>query len=45
MQPSFFDTNPSKEDTEYVDSILRDIQWLGFKWGNLYYDSDYFEKL
>ena len=41
----FDDTNPSKEDTEYVDSILRDIQWLGFKWGNLYYASDYFEKL
>ena len=41
----FDDTNPSKEDTEYVDSILRDIRWLGFKWGNLYYASDYFEKL
>ena len=41
----FDDTNPSKEDTEYVDSILHDIQWLGFKWGNLYYASDYFEKL
>ena len=41
----FDDTNPSKEDTEYVDSILHDIQWLGFRWGNLYYASDYFEKL
>ena len=41
----FDDTNPSKEDTEYVDSILHDIQWLGFKWGNVYYASDYFEKL
>ena len=41
----FDDTNPSKEDTEYVDSILQDIQWLGFKWGNVYYASDYFEKL
>ncbi len=41
----FDDTNPSKEGTEYVESILHDIQWLGFKWGNLYYASDYFEKL
>ncbi len=41
----FDDTNPSKEDTEYVDSILQDIKWLGFKWGNVYYASDYFEKL
>ncbi len=41
----FDDTNPSKEDTEYVDSILHDIEWLGFKWGNIYYASDYFEKL
>jgi glutaminyl-tRNA synthetase len=41
----FDDTNPSKEGTEYVDSILHDIQWLGFKWGHLYYASDYFEKL
>lgn len=41
----FDDTNPSKEDTEYVDSILNDIQWLGFKWGNVYYASDYFQKL
>ena len=41
----FDDTNPSKEDTEYVDSILNDIQWLGFKWGNIYYAPDYFQKL
>lgn len=41
----FDDTNPSKEDTEYVDSILHDIQWLGFKWGNVYYASDYFQQL
>lgn len=41
----FDDTNPSKEDTEYVDSILHDIEWLGFKWGNVYYASDYFDKL
>lgn len=41
----FDDTNPSKEDTEYVDSILNDIQWLGFKWGNIYYASDYFKQL
>lgn len=42
----FDDTNPSKEDTEYVDSIQEDIRWLGFDWENrLYYASDYFEKL
>ncbi|MCD8210217.1 MAG: glutamine--tRNA ligase/YqeY domain fusion protein [Prevotella sp.] len=41
----FDDTNPSKEDTEYVDSILNDISWLGFHWGNVYYASDYFEQL
>lgn len=41
----FDDTNPSKENTEYVDSILYDIQWLGFKWANVYYASDYFQKL
>ena len=41
----FDDTNPSKEDTEYVDSILNDISWLGFKWGNVYYASDYFQQL
>lgn len=41
----FDDTNPSKEDTEYVDAIKKDIEWLGFKWGNIYYASDYFQKL
>ena len=41
----FDDTNPSKEDTEYVDSILNDIKWLGFHWGNVYYASDYFQRL
>ena len=39
------DTNPSKENNEYVENILHDITWLGFKWGNIYYASDYFEKL
>ncbi|MBQ6681858.1 MAG: glutamine--tRNA ligase/YqeY domain fusion protein [Prevotella sp.] len=41
----FDDTNPSKENNEYVENILNDIAWLGFKWGNIYYASDYFEKL
>jgi glutaminyl-tRNA synthetase len=42
----FDDTNPSKEDTEYVDSIMADVRWLGFNWGDrLFYASDYFEKL
>ncbi|MEC5125147.1 glutamine--tRNA ligase/YqeY domain fusion protein [Verrucomicrobiales bacterium BCK34] len=42
----FDDTNPSKEDVEYVDSIKEDIQWLGFDWGDhLYFASDYFDKL
>ncbi len=41
----FDDTNPVKEDTEYVDSITQDIRWLGFRWGNIYYASDYFDKL
>ena len=39
------DTNPVKEDTEYVDSIKRDIEWLGFKWDNMYFASDYFDFL
>ena len=41
----FDDTNPQKEDTEYVDAIMEDIKWLGFEWGAVYYASDYFEKL
>jgi glutaminyl-tRNA synthetase len=42
----FDDTNPTKEDTEYVDSIQEDVRWLGFDWGeHLFYASDYFEKL
>ncbi len=41
----FDDTNPIKEDTEYVDSIKDDIQWLGFQWANEFYASDYFEQL
>ena len=41
----FDDTNPSREDTEYVDAIKEDIQWLGFQWGNIYYASDYFQQL
>ena len=41
----FDDTNPTKENTEYVENIMNDIKWLGFKWGNIYYASDYFDKL
>jgi glutaminyl-tRNA synthetase len=42
----FDDTNPSKEDVEYVDSIMEDVKWLGFDWGeNLFYASDFFERL
>jgi glutaminyl-tRNA synthetase len=41
----FDDTNPVKEDVEYVDSIMEDIQWLGFQWENVYYASDYFQQL
>ena len=41
----FDDTNPSKENNEYVENILNDIHWLGFEWGNIYYASDYFQKL
>ncbi|XOF32290.1 MAG: glutamine--tRNA ligase/YqeY domain fusion protein [Candidatus Electrothrix sp. YB6] len=42
----FDDTNPSKESTEYVDAIQKDVRWLGFDWGeHLYYASDYFDKL
>ena len=41
----FDDTNPTKEETEYVESIMADIKWLGFAWSGLYYASDYYEKL
>ena len=41
----FDDTNPVKEDTEYVDSIQQDIRWLGFNWAGVHYASDYFEQL
>lgn len=41
----FDDTNPVKEDVEYVDSIMEDIHWLGFEWGEIFYASDYFPKL
>ena len=41
----FDDTNPTKEDVEYVDSIKEDVAWLGFKWARELYASDYFEQL
>jgi glutaminyl-tRNA synthetase len=41
----FDDTNPAKEETEYVDAIKKDIQWLGFDWDNLHFASDYFDQL
>ncbi|MEM9825335.1 MAG: glutamine--tRNA ligase/YqeY domain fusion protein [Planctomycetota bacterium] len=41
----FDDTNPVKEDTEYVDAIMEDIRWLGFQWDELHYASDYFDRL
>lgn len=41
----FDDTNPVKEDVEYVDAIMEDIKWLGFQWENVYYASDYFQQL
>jgi glutaminyl-tRNA synthetase len=41
----FDDTNPSKEETEYVDSIMEDIRWLGYEWDGLFYASDYFGHL
>ena len=41
----FDDTNPVKEDVEYVDSIMEDIQWLGYNWKNIFYASDYFQQL
>ncbi len=39
------DTNPVKEDTEYVEAIKKDIEWLGFRWANIYHASDYFDQL
>lgn len=41
----FDDTNPSKEEQEYVDSIMQDVRWLGFQWDELHYASDYFDQL
>jgi glutaminyl-tRNA synthetase len=41
----FDDTNPSKEETEYVDSIIEDVRWLGGEWAGIYYASDYFQQL
>jgi glutaminyl-tRNA synthetase len=41
----FDDTNPLKEDTEYVEAIKRDVEWLGFKWDGLYFASDYFQEM
>jgi glutaminyl-tRNA synthetase len=41
----FDDTNPEKEEQEYVDSITKDVRWLGFQWDGLYYASDYFDQL
>jgi glutaminyl-tRNA synthetase len=40
----FDDTNPAKEDTEYVDAIMDDVKWLGFSWAKVCYASDYFEQ-
>jgi glutaminyl-tRNA synthetase len=41
----FDDTNPEKEETEYVDSMMEDVKWLGFQWDGLFYASDYFDQL
>lgn len=41
----FDDTNPTKEDTEYVDAIMEDIRWLGFQWDQVFYASDYFDEI
>ena len=41
----FDDTNPTKEDTEYVDSIMDDIRWMGFQWDHVFYASEYYDKL
>src|SRR5215204_366105 len=40
----FDDTNPEKEEQEYVDSIMEDVRWLGFEWSELHYASDYFQQ-
>src|SRR5713101_3731219 len=41
----FDDTNPTKEDVEYVESIMEDVRWVGFDWDGLYYASDYFQQI
>ncbi len=41
----FDDTNPTKEETEYIESIEQDIKWLGYQWDNVFYASDYFQEL
>src|ERR1700710_1495685 len=41
----FDDTNPEKEETEYVDSIMDNVRWLGFQWDALFYASDYFQQI
>src|ERR671924_752742 len=41
----FDDTNPTKEDVEYVESIEEDVRWLGFEWAGIFFASDYFERL
>ena len=41
----FDDTNPEKEETEYVESIKADVKWLGFEWANVFYASDYFDQI
>src|SRR6266851_8616601 len=41
----FDDTNPEKEEQEYVDSIIDNVHWLGFQWDNVFYASDYFDQL
>ena len=41
----FDDTNPYKEDQEYVDSIKEDVKWLGYDWDNLFFASDYFDEM
>src|SRR3954465_10005825 len=41
----FDDTNPEKEEQEYVDSIMEDLRWVGFQWDGLFYASDYFDQL